>query len=398
MSRTELAVDFAEGLRMADDSDQNALARLLQEHYGDPRTQYRNPLMELAKEDVQRNPWALPPPPRPYSGEIKNLPPRPTDAMAPVSEALSPTMGAYGAGETLADILSKTYGGDYKGAADKLPMALGIFAGVRAKTAPMLSLAKAQEMAAKGTERAAIWNDTGWFQGRDGKWRFEINDRGAEVPTKTGAGPASEMLPHPEFSAAYPHLDKLHTVLDTDGWVGGNFGRHPVFGDTIVIGEPNPVAARKLGLHERQHAVQKEEGFERGANPQSFKSDPDTLRKIITGQLDDMLPEKSIFADYLTTAAQLEVPGFKGATLGELKQHILAQQLLGRLPADMSGIAKKLSDTIARNRYRLTAGEVEARNVERRSRMSDEQRRTKPPWETQDVPDIHQILRGYDGK
>lgn len=272
--------------------------------------------------------------------------------------------------------------------------ALGIFGGRLAKTADHNALAKAEQMAASGSPREAIWNETGWFQGVDGKWRFEINDRGAAVPTMGGTGPASTMLPHPQFSAAYPQMDKLHTVIDTtDSTLGGSFGRHPVYGDTIVIGASNMTAARKLGLHERQHATQKEEGFQRGANPQSFKSDPDTIRKIITGQLDDMLPEKSIFADYLATAAQLEVPGFKGTTLGELKQHILAQQLLGRLPADMSGIAKRLSDTIAHNRYRRTAGEVEARNVERRSMMSDEQRRAKPPWQTQDIPDPEQILR-----
>lgn len=51
---------------------------------------YRNPL--LHPESV--NAFALPP--QQPRAELRNLPPRPGDYMAPVSEALSPTMGAYG--------------------------------------------------------------------------------------------------------------------------------------------------------------------------------------------------------------------------------------------------------------------------------------------------------------
>jgi hypothetical protein len=38
------------------------------------------------------------------------------------------------------------------------------------------------------------------------------------------------------------------------------------------------------------------------------------------------------------------------------------------------------------------AGEVEARNVERRMHMTEEERRATPPWLTQDVPDEDQII------
>lgn len=374
---------------MAGDGTYEDMARALLEQYDDPRTALRRPMPEPSGPFPTID--KLPPKQVIERDHSRAAPPR---VQQEVAENISPTMGAYGATNLIAGMLADYSSGNTTAFADKLPLALGIFAGVKAKTANLPALERAQAMAAKGAPREAIWNDTGWFQGRDGQWRWEINDRGAAVPTMAGMGPAGTMLPHPQFSAAYPQLDKLHTVIDTtDSTLGGNFGRHPVYGDTIVVGAPSMTAARKLGLHERQHATQKEEGFQRGANPESFKSDPGTIAKIITGRLDDMLPEKSVFADYLITAAQLEVPGFKGSTLGELKQHVHAMQLLGRYNVD--GIAKKLSDTIAHNRYRRTAGEVEARNVERRANMSDEQRRAKPPWETQDIPDVDQILRQY---
>ena len=46
--------------------------------------------------------------------------------------------------------------------------------------------------------------------------------------------------------------------------------------------------------------------------------------------------------------------------------------------------------------YRRLGGEVEARNVETRRDFTPEERRARPPWETQDVPDDQQIVR-FDG-
>ncbi|MBJ7535282.1 hypothetical protein JDN40_14315 [Rhodomicrobium vannielii ATCC 17100] len=43
-------------------------------------------------------------------------------------------------------------------------------------------------------------------------------------------------------------------------------------------------------------------------------------------------------------------------------------------------------------RYMRFAGETEARNVEKRLRMTPDERRQTPPWETQDRPDYEQIL------
>ncbi len=55
------------------------------------------------------------------------------------------------------------------------------------------------------------------------------------------------------------------------------------------------------------------------------------------------------------------------------------------------------SDDIARKAafesYRRLAGEVEARNVQKRMNMTPEQRRVMPPWATEDIPREQQIVR-----
>jgi hypothetical protein len=51
---------------------------------------------------------------------------------------------------------------------------LGIFGGRMAKTADLNALARAERMAAENAPRESVWNETGWFQGPDQKWRFEI--------------------------------------------------------------------------------------------------------------------------------------------------------------------------------------------------------------------------------
>ncbi len=52
------------------------------------------------------------------------------------------------------------------------------FAGERAKTANVQALRDAQEMETIGADMESIRKATGWHKGRDGKWRFEIDDSG----------------------------------------------------------------------------------------------------------------------------------------------------------------------------------------------------------------------------
>lgn len=68
--------------------------------------------------------------------------------------------------------------------------------------------------------------------------------------------------------------------------------------------------------------------------------------------------------------------------------------------ADAYKQLRALEETINQRRasdlYHRSAGEVEARNVQKRMDMSAAERRAKAPWLTQDVPDEQQIVRFGD--
>lgn len=90
---------------------------ILRRFYGSATpSDFDNPVLHPSPADV--NPWAVEPRPR---AELRNPPPRPGDAMAPVAEAISPTLGAYGMGNLLGDTYNKGSEGDWKGVAANLP-------------------------------------------------------------------------------------------------------------------------------------------------------------------------------------------------------------------------------------------------------------------------------------
>ena len=97
-----------------------------------------------------------------------------------VNALTAPGRAARGESLTYGDVADTAGMAQLGGAAMPAPKgSLRIFAGRNAKNADLDGLTRAQRLAADGADRGAIWNDTGWFQGVDGQWRFEIDDSGA---------------------------------------------------------------------------------------------------------------------------------------------------------------------------------------------------------------------------
>ena len=77
------------------------------------------------------------------------------------------------------------------------------YAGRNALTADTEQLRRAEEMLKAGEDTEAIRRETGWFKGKDGMWRYEIDDsRAVYDPTGEGAFAAE----HPEY-ARYNELN-----------------------------------------------------------------------------------------------------------------------------------------------------------------------------------------------
>src|SRR5574343_1587210 len=60
------------------------------------------------------------------------------------------------------------------------------FAGQNSASADKYNLASAQTRLDAGEDAETVRQDTGWFKGADGKWRYEISDK--EASLKIGKG------------------------------------------------------------------------------------------------------------------------------------------------------------------------------------------------------------------
>lgn len=192
------------------------------------------------------------------------------------------------------------------------------YAGERAKTANVQALRDAQEMEAIGADMESIRRATGWHKGKDEKWRFEIDDSGAEYRKhgdarllqeegyrrlmkltdkwaasyeKGGAAlteaeenemealqeeysdrvweekyELQDFLKHEKLFEAYPML--RHATLKFQKLDDGTNGYYSGQDNTIVLSTDLIGKPEKTLLHEIQHAIQAYEGFSGGTSPE----------------------------------------------------------------------------------------------------------------------------------
>ena len=230
------------------------------------------------------------------------------------------------------------------------------FAGINARSANLQQLQTAQEMAARGVENETIRKETGWFRGMDGKWRFEIDDSNmvyrkegdalfrknhpeyAEHQTltekflfgtitaeeqrrlleleeiwgrergrlservKNGNAKLRDVLQHDALFEAYPQLGNIGvTFADLPNGENASFNRGT---NTIEISDRLVNAGESTLLHEIQHAIQKEEGFAKGANPAYWERriNEGYDRRWAGAPLQQMMPSEL----YRNTAGEIE--------------------------------------------------------------------------------------------
>ena len=270
-----------------------------------------------------------------------------------------------------------------------------IFAGEGAQTADMQALAKAQQLEKAGAPERAIWSDTGWFKGADGKWRFEIDDSLAKFnPSRANGGivenaiqngtPGMNFGPtvgpgmnghlyHPALFDAYGKDLPQNTFIGNKNTLFGDGvqGAFDSATDSITLNAPvQPRDGRSTLLHELQHAVQQREGFAAGGNPSSIS-------------LLDMVPAETIESVKQSPLYRLQVA--QGRDPKKALEGILAPYL-DEFGGGNAGNARM-------DAYRRLAGEAEARAVQSRMDMTPEQRRATFPFDSYDVPRDKLILR-----
>jgi hypothetical protein len=269
---------------------------------------------------------------------------------------------------------------------------VGMFAGRTAKTADQVALRKAEEMAANGTPREQIWHETGWFQGADDQWRFEIPDQGMRVtglkewfPEKQPGEPAmaprfgegydmradalgaeprvADMFAHDLLDAAYPErLMDMPLGAFNDPTVRGAVGITPDGRKMVALNEMlTPPDAKSTALHELQHLIQEKEGFSLGTTADAQARNAPLSQNSILKQMRESYA-KRLFDD----------PEFVRS--GEAKAEWERILRLEKDAAESDGYQA----------YRNAPGEVEARNVQARQSFTADQRKALPPWKAPD--------------
>ena len=232
--------------------------------------------------------------------------------------------------------------------------AAGIFGGRLAETADLPALFEAQVSNVKGATPTDIWHNTGWFQGPDKQWRFEIPDVASGEPVKAfgpgsifpgGKAPSSvgQIMQHPTLYEAYPDLKDMPILWDQPSRQAYHNPGFTSFGkEHIALSPADPsYSLTPVALHELQHAIQWREGFPRGANY-------DKMQSLAFQAAQDLNLPKTL------------------DNLGKIKQ-------------------------AGSEAYLRHAGETEARNVSRRWQAPWAY--DTVPWETEDVPYAQQIVR-----
>jgi hypothetical protein len=168
--------------------------------------------------------------------------------------------------------------GTLNAALDWLPPAKAIIAGTMAKTFPWGKLPTAMKMEAAGKSAEEIWRATGLERAADGRWTFEIPDKGYQVRPNVGEriesksvtiAPLYEHHAHPGMQEAYPRLSNWKSRLSVDP-VENSYGATAFGRKQLEVRAPNLESARSVGIHELKHLIDWIEKHPPGGSPDQF--------------------------------------------------------------------------------------------------------------------------------
>lgn len=334
----------------------------------------------------------------------------------------------------------------------------GLMAGVKSKALPKDMLYKAQNMEMDGAHADDIWKETGFGRGADNRWKYEINDRAADLNSSAfemtpasaksmaskSANPKGwegievepwhqlitkdvnpklkDVFNHPELYKAYPELADI-SVTKVPGMqmLAGVKGYYDPTIKQLAVSPGTLDQTRSIILHEIQHIIQGKEGFSTGANLPVFKTKQwkelsdafEANKKEITDIVKEYFPNNpKILSDlkyalnnveHLPHAEEFAAKGYKYAAENakKIKDGLELMDQIPQLRESIERIIRgeKLIDQMQGElfkKYKSVKGEVEARSVQERRNMTEAQRRNLPPSISEDVPRSQQIWSPFD--
>lgn len=279
------------------------------------------------------------------------------------------------------------------------------FAGERARTADREKLDMAKKMEEEGKTRREIYDKTGWFRGADDKWRFEIDDSQMQY-RYAGVPGLSAYLQNTELFEAYPELRNVTIKFEKlkDGVKGVYNGEK----NEITLDESLKEAPGTVLLHEIQHAIQKIEGHANGANREYWerrieegfdartaeeKAKEWNLKKQMEElkrknpefyqdmqELDSMVPTIPRGRIDWETLEEIEPDPIEWQLYDQRREQ-LEEKYGVEMVWDYTDLkyeldqSRKESERTAFDLYYATAGEIEARDTEKRMHFTKEDRK-----------------------
>ncbi len=292
-------------------------------------------------------------------------------------------------------------------------------------------LGMAKKMANEGMDRDRIWWRTGWELGADGQWRTELpntetklNIPEIEEGRQYYKGTIADIVDDPELLSQYETGGRKPTVRGMDGEIEeyGSRGTYGPLGDIefvvdgnmpadqgfhkeghlgsngewqpeviVISGKSSPAEQRATVLHELQHAIQDREGFASGGAARNFQEE-ERIRDAFYKNVGLTPAGSKRLQELEAKSNEAGQASMSIKELNELERLKVEKQIADRFNADTVGEAGARSPY---GMYQSLMGEVEARNVETRDRMSPDFLKQTPLEFSEDVfePRSQQIFR-----
>lgn len=279
------------------------------------------------------------------------------------------------------------------------------FAGEKARTADREKLDMAKKMEEEGKTRREIYDETGWFRGADDQWRFEIDDSQMQY-RYAGVPGISAYLQNTELFEAYPELRDV--TIKFEKLKNGVKGIYNKEENKITLDESLKEEPGAVLLHEIQHAIQRIEGHASGANREYWerriekgfdtrtaeekakewnltkqmeklkRKNPEFYQEM--QELDGMVPTIPRGRVDWETLEQIEPDPIEWQLYDQRKEQIeekYGEEMVWdyidlKYELDQS---RKGSGRTAFDLYYATAGEIEARDTEKRMHFTKEDRK-----------------------
>lgn len=249
--------------------------------------------------------------------------------------------------------------------------------------------------------RDQIFDQTGWWRGPDGQWKFNVPDQGATLKTgnmaqlNTSHGSYNAILPgqnlklpdildHPDLYDAYPHLADINVKPTPRDEVTSYRAAYSPDENSIYLSPLDSQTMTSSLLHEVNHAVQRYEGFAKGGSPEEFLP-PNFTNDSMKAFVDMHKVQDEI------RAAGFNVPTFEqahgiGLNVKPSSDPFVQSSPEAQAPQDLvdkyrTAVNKNneltLQGMAAHENYRMLGGEVESRVVQAQHYM---QNWDHPPW------------------